>query len=328
MTRAIPLSPAFAIAFAGALLGACGNASEKVTIGSWDRAGEPGAAHEEDPEIQAFRRRALQISALSIGDGPRVQAGDLVRVDMHLTENQGGGRTEPLPRQQLWLWTGNEGPASVWGDERGRMGTPYLRASLVGQRLGTVLQVEPREGAQVGATVTVPLHVIGTGAEFTIVGPDHGSSGGITAQLTLVEACPATLYRRTTVIDQWGWVFSPGSDYPNTRRGELYWGGIKADCPGRAPLWFMTGPNAGAGMKGGNAYNGYYSYQAKHPASRYPDDWPAPGAGAALPAELKADPKAQDEPARAVPPSRSASSRAEIERKIQDIDSGERAPGR
>lgn len=105
----------------------------------------------------------------------------------------------------------------------------------------------------------------------------------------MLETCPARLYQRTSIVTQWGYVLLPGTgkDYPMSRRGELYWGGLRVDCPGRTQaLWFQSGPGVGMGMRGGNATEIEASFASGHRRLLHQDDWHGDVGEATVPAGL------------------------------------------
>ncbi|MEP7347447.1 MAG: hypothetical protein ABI877_19410, partial [Gemmatimonadaceae bacterium] len=171
--------------------------------------------------------------------------------------------------------------------------------------------------------VFVPVNAIEMDAMYEVAG--SGNSGGkpwTSSKIEILNACKGTLYKRTTTVTQWGYLFVPGSDYPMSRRGELYWGGLKGDCP--APVgtvWFMSCPNHGAAMVGGNAYNSLSSFESEHPAWRFPEDYwdVAKGIAATLPNSLRPGYQKKHAPDENTP---AAKRRKSLEDKILNIDTG------
>lgn len=333
-----PRAALLAVASTAALLSACGNAVDRFDIGHWQPAGGSGPARY--PRGDDGDPRGPWLLLLADGRGREVALGDAVSLEVVVTTTARDGRVVDAPPRRLWLFTGFEGPLEAWGDERGRLGDPRLRARLVGLREGASLALPAVAREDGGHEVVVPtrgLHAVvplrleglAPGPELTLAsGAPTAAGERVESRVRVLETCPAQLYQRTSVVSQWGYVLLPGSgrDVPASRRGEIYWGGLRADCPHRPePIWFQSAPAAGAGLRGGNALDIERSFAGGHPRLRHDADWRGDVAEEPLPDELRGTPLHGAGVGRA---RAGASSPDEIERKIRDIDEGRAPPGR
>ncbi len=255
-----------------AFLSGCGNFIESVDIGTWAEAGEDHPPH--------FRpRNDVAISISTPGSGPSIRAGDLVQLRLQTNgtdfERQS---TKAFPTQTLWLWTGDvEEGQYQWGG----LGDKYLRAKLIGMRIGTRFNISPTYKYSASDAVSVPrngfyvdyrnsLH-----GEFGehVVSKSSGSDLYIESDAEILNACKGRLYRRTTSIRQWGILLGP--EMPSeSREGEVYWSALRGECTTTAKeVWLLTGPNTGSGRVGGRLYNGYDTFKRKHPKWMYPEDY-------------------------------------------------------
>jgi hypothetical protein len=274
---------------AALLLAACGNFREHVEIGTWE--------HIDTQSIPRDTFPGVRLTVVANGNDREIAEGDLVQ--MRVVRYAGSGGDAPFVRDTLtlWIWTGWQGRYEEWGEEFGDLGDPSIRRALIGIKIGSELRIDDDTSARFRHTSVVPRYGILPvtswwrvgGQERTTLAGGYGGDARWWSEATLLQSCPGTLFRRTTVITQWGYVWGPGTSYPPSRRGELYAGGLLGRCaPPTGTIWLTSGMHYASGMHGGNAYNAFYTMQSVHPASRFPEDWwdPAKGVPAIIPKDV------------------------------------------
>ena len=254
----------------------CYNAHESIAMGEWK---EVGAA--ESPVTSA--NVDATITPLAAGNGAIVKAGDLVQVRVtwnrktNIVEgNQVTEKREVRPdTTTAWLWTGREpevvdpliaflegasGRTSSWG----YLGSPSLRAGLIGQALNSSFRFLHKPGSE----TTVPLSgLILAGGFFTVQSDD-------TLDLKIIKICRGHLYRREAVLSQMGWVPFPSTDIKVSRRGTLRWSALEGECgPGDGKVRFQTNALYQPAKGETVLLDWHASFERLRPYSRFPEDY-------------------------------------------------------
>lgn len=259
-------------------LTACGcyNAYERIEMGEWK---EVGAA--ESPV--ASNNVGATITPLAAGNGPIVNAGDLVQVQVtwnrktNIVEgNQVTAKREVRPETTTaWLWTGREpevvdpliaflegasGRTSSWG----YLGSPSLRAGLIGQALNSSFRFLHKPGSE----STVPLSGLILASGFFTVQSDE------TLDLKILKICRGHLLRREATLRQMGWVPFPSTDVKLSRHGTLRWAALEGDCgPTEAKIRFQTNALYQPAKGETVLLDWHASYERLRPYSKFPEDY-------------------------------------------------------
>lgn len=254
----------------------CFNAHESIAMGEWKEVGtaeSPVAAAKVDATI----------TPLTAGSGPTVKAGDLVQVQVtwnrktNIVEgNQVTAKREVRPdTTTAWLWTGREpevvdpliaflegvsGRTSSWG----YLGSPSLRAALIGQALNSSFRFLHKPGSE----TTVPLSgLILAGGFFTVQSDD-------TLDLKILKICRGHLYRHEATLRQMGWVPFPSADVKLSRHGTLRWSALEGDCaPTEAKVRFQTNALYQPAKGETVLLDWHASYERLRPYTQFPRDY-------------------------------------------------------
>lgn len=274
-------------------LPSCGNFSEDVQIGKWAVGGRPV------PPSPTPRRDVI-LSVVNPGTGPYIQAGDLIQLRVAISKKHTNGSVENLPEKRLWLWTGT---ADSGEDTWGNLGDDFFRAKLIGKRVGSRIVVSPSTDEKVPeGKVLIPLYGFyfgndgnserygGGGSENLEISnrSDWGSRALITSEIEILQRCQGKLYRRTSTVSQWGYVFDPFKNVPVSRSAQFRSSALHGVCAKpEVDVWLTTGPNGHKGV----LRQGIYTFWRLHPESKYPEDYWRPWKGApAVPPRIDAGP--------------------------------------
>ena len=243
------------------LLVLAGCEGESLSMGEWRQVGIRQAP------ISALRGDA-RIELLEAGTGRTVEAGDLVKIRVTVTQrvNQDVTKFDPVV---AWLWTGREPEprtfesVSQWGD----LGSARIRQALIARRIGDRFQFALSAGAKgeeilakngfAAADAYAPYErgePIGSykWPRFVVGRPPYEWSE-VHSEVEVLNACPGSLYRRTAVLRQRGAIFNMFEmSYRSEREGTLRWSALEASCPGPdnkvrlevGPLYYLRGREA------------------------------------------------------------------------------------
>lgn len=274
-------------------LPSCGNFSEDVQIGKWAEGGRPVSP-------SPTPRRDVILSVVNPGNGPYIRAGDLIQLRVAVTKKRKDGSVESLPEKRLWLWTGT---ADSGEDTWGNLGDDFFRAKLIGKRVGSRIVVSPSTDEKVPeGKVLIPLYGFyfdnaggserygGGGSENLEISnrSDWGSRALITSEIEILQRCKGKLYRRTSTVSQWGYVFDPFKNIPVSRSDKFRSSALHGVCAKpEVDVWLTTGPNGHKGV----LRQGIYTFWRLHPESKYPEDYWRPWKGVpAVPPKINAAP--------------------------------------
>ena len=228
-----------AVACAGLLLQGCGNLYEHVAEGEWQ---EVGRNESPTPPL----RGDFVVSTLERGNGATVRTGDLVYARVRVERPS----VAPLPGEPVvfnaWLWSGTSPSDDRTLPDRdtwAALGSPALRATLVGKSVGDRYSVVLEEGAE-GSSHAIPLYGL---IDSWRSEPPNSLYPSLEidrryTELEILDTCPARLLRRTATLRQWGpMIRFFDSYYPTRRVGVLGWTALEAECASQA-IRFEIGP--------------------------------------------------------------------------------------
>ena len=223
-----------------ALLILAGCESESLSMGKWQQVGI------REAPISALRGDA-RIELLEAGTGRTVEAGDLVKIRVTVTQrvNQDVTKFDPVV---AWLWTGREPEPrtfeslSQWGD----LGSARIRKTLIGRRIGDRFrfalsagakgeEIIAKNGFAVADAYAPHEHGQPIGSykwpRFVVGRPPYEWSE-VHSEVELLNACAGSLYKRTAVLRQRGTIFNIFEmAYNSEREGTLRWSALEANCP-------------------------------------------------------------------------------------------------
>jgi len=277
-----PQSIASAV-FAVGLLSGCGNVYEDVNIGSWHKAGSSQIPPSSDD-------MKIEVTPVRSGSGPRVQAGDLVKLSVVVTtDSQNLGRQVRMASPKtVWLWTGTEPNPQTFVEEGkwGSLGSFVIRRALVGKNVGDQFKIRISEISRFSRAY-IPVYGFYNryGGNSTLVDGDQYPSLSVaerapsferTSELEIVATCPGELYRRTADVTQWGlWPGWGGTKTRTFRKGTLRWSALSARCPppdGNVP--FEVGPlYVGAPHDDSHLQNWQMTYRRARPPEKFPNEY-------------------------------------------------------
>jgi hypothetical protein len=260
MTRGVACA---AVACASLLLQGCGNLYEHLAEGEWQEAGR-----NESPTPPS--RGDFVVSTLEQGSGATVRAGDLVYARVRVVRPS----VAPHPGEPVvfnaWLWSGASPSDDLtlpdrdtWAD----LGSPALRATLVGKRVGDRYSVVLEEAAETSGQV-IPLYGL---LDSWRSEPRNSLYPSLEidrrpAELEILDTCPARLLRRTATLRQWGpMIRFFDSYYPTRRVGVLGWTALEAECTPSA-IRFEIGPLYFKGHE-------LLDWEASYARTRVKDSW-------------------------------------------------------
>jgi hypothetical protein len=280
-----------------ALLGGCGNAYDKITVGEWEAVGKPVAP-------QPAPKNPYVVEVIEAGAGPVVSAGDLVKAHLTILTARNGGPTS----QDVWVWVGHEPVVDPEASGRtsgefSSLGTPRFRRALIGRQLNEKFDL--RGVSERLANDEVPLHVLRSGnlpynrlTEVIVDGqlmnspewpsveiPLPQGEPEVVARVQILEVCKAKLFRRTALVRQWGIMFGFADVDPDfSRHGYLGWSKIDAQCPGaRGHFTVQAGPFYKQEPGDASAlFSWARSYTSLRRPPKFPEEWSADPARAGL----------------------------------------------
>jgi hypothetical protein len=264
---------------------ACEN--ESLSMGQWQQVGSPRPPLVGDDH-------GTSIEELTSGTGPRVRPGDVVKVKVNI-------QVRPSPYERaltkerpatLWLWTGREPEArdytsiSSWGD----LGSPRVRAALVGRTVGTRLSYTP--GGK--WTEQLPLRGFAALPHFTL--SDNGtlqkprswpevdlSNRGVWldpeargVEIEILQACEGSLFRRSATMRQEGTILNMFEmSYVSKREGVLRWSALEGHCrQANEKVRFEIGPLYYVrGREPRMLFNWSDSYRRMRPPEDFPGEY-------------------------------------------------------
>jgi hypothetical protein len=272
---------------AAALLGGCGNAYEKITVGEWEEVGKPVA-----PEPAPKNPYVVEVT--EAGAGPLVSAGDLVKAHLTILTARRGP-----PSLDVWVWVGHEPVVDPRASGRtsgnfASPGTPRFRRALIGRQLNEKFDL--RGVPERLANDEVPPHALTSGnlpynrlAEVIVDGqlmnspewpsveiPLPQGEPEVVARVQILEICKAKLFQRTALMRQWGVIFGFVDVDPDfSRHGYLGWSKIDAQCAGaRGDFTVQAGPFYKQEPGDASALFAWdLSYASLRPPSKFPEEW-------------------------------------------------------
>jgi hypothetical protein len=274
-----------------AALTGCGNAFEHLTLGEWREVGQA------QPPPVAADQSSFIVETTAPGDGPVINAGDLVKARVTVTTVSEGGTTRGNPSPTVaWVWTGRDSEPYASFATYGMLGGDRPRSTLIGRHLHEQFEIslppkaDPKTGdlPENGILAYPPSRLaVGASIKGQLVSPPEwrtvalrGEGGGNpSAQIEILEICPAAkVYRRTGTLNQLGMIFTVGDmKYANSLYGALGWTAIEAQCP--APdghVRLQAGPFYYTDILDRHALASWStSYISLRPARKHPDEWQA-----------------------------------------------------
>ena len=149
-----------------------------------------------------------------------------------------------------WLWSGaspSDDPHAADLDTWAELGSPRLRATLVGKSVGDTYSAQLDETAE-GSWQRIPLYGL---AEQSSNEPRYRTSlwpvlqvDRRYAEIEILDTCAAHLLRRTATLTQWGKALALFDSYnPTSRAGTLGWTAMEGNCARpRGQVRFEIGP--------------------------------------------------------------------------------------
>jgi hypothetical protein len=290
MTRVVRRACHLALLATVVALPGCGSAFDHLSLGEWREVGQA------QPPVTA-EPGSFVVNTTVPGEGPAVNAGDLVRARVTVTTVNMFGSTNGNPKpNEVWVWTGRE-PQQSLADiyTFGTLGTAQARLALIGRHLHEEFEmhVEPATAARdqnlpLRGIIDVPQSRPRVAAKIDgqWTGPlewpalDLRSHGGDpSARVEILQICSARLYQRTATMTQLGVILTSGDvSYGAWRKGNLGWTAIDAQCPA---------PDGHVRLQGGPFY--YFnphdpklladwgaSYLSIRPAEKHREEWRVP----------------------------------------------------
>jgi hypothetical protein len=288
MTRVVRGARHLAPLAAIAALTGCGNAFEHLTLGEWREVGQT------QPPVPADQGSFI-VETTAPGDGPVVNAGDLVKARITVTTvNEGGNTRGNPPTTVAWVWTGRDSEPYAPFATYGMLGGERPRGTFIGRHLHERFEFSLQPGADrdtgdlpVNGILAFQPSILNMGATIKgqLVPPPQwpalalrGEGGGNpSARIEILEICPAAkVYRRSSTLTQLGIIFTAGDmRYASSRRGTLGWTAIEAQCPppdGHVRL--QAGPFYYSDIRDSHMLADWSaSYIRLRPPGKHPDEW-------------------------------------------------------